>query len=158
MISTRKNVHGDGSRVVNLIMLIEDDMDHAELIIRTTQEYPSPNQVCHFLDGQSAVDYLFQRNSISDPVASPRTEVILLDVHLPGIDGIEVLRVIKESDELKMRPVIMLTTSAGERDMTRAYSNHVNSYLVNPLGGEEFKKLTDTLCLYWLGNNRSPKI
>ena len=123
MISTRKNVHGNSNHVINLIMLIEDDMDHAELIIRTTNDHPIPNQILHFPDGQSALDYLFRCNNFSDPVPSPRPNVILLDVHLPGIDGIEVLRTIKESDELKMIPLIMLTTSAGERDMTRAYSN-----------------------------------
>ena len=82
MISTRKNVHGDGSFAINLIMLIEDDMDQAELIIRTTNDHPMPNQVLHFPDGRSALDYLFRRNRFRDPVASPRPEVILLDVHL----------------------------------------------------------------------------
>jgi DNA-binding response OmpR family regulator len=71
---------------------------------------------------------------------------------------IEVLRTIKESDELKRIAVIILTTSAGEQAMICAYSNHAHSYLVKPLGGEEFKKHPDTLCWYWLGNNRSPKI
>jgi CheY-like chemotaxis protein len=158
MISTRKNVHGNRSHVVNLIMLIEDEMDHAELIIRSTQEHPIPNQVRHFSNVQSAPDYLFRRKSFSDLTRSPRPDVILLDVHLPGIAGIEVLRIIKDSDELKRMPVIMLITAAGERDMTRAYSSHANSYLVKSLVGEEFRKLTHTLCWCWLGNNRSPKI
>jgi len=126
MFGTRKIVYGNGRPVINLIMLIGDDMDHAELIVRTTQEYPIPNQVLHFSDGQSALDYLFRRNDFSNPVSSPGTQVIL--------------------DESRMLPVIMLTTSAGERDMTRVYSNHVNSYLVKSLGGEGFEKLTDTLC------------
>jgi CheY-like chemotaxis protein len=157
MVSKHKNVHRSGSQVINLIMLIEDDVDHAELIIRTTNDHPIPNQAVHFPDGQSALDYLFRRNSFSDPVASPRPEVILLDVHLPGMDGVEVLRTIKESDELKMIPVIMLTTSATESDIARAYGTYANSYLVKPVGCEEFKELMHNLCFYWLGHNRSPK-
>ena len=157
MISTRNNGHKLISHVTNLIMLIEDDIDHAELIIRTTKEHPIPNHVRHFPDGQSALAYLFRRDNFGDPASSPRPRVILLDMHLPGRDGIDILRAIKESDELKMIPVIMLTTSATERDIARAYHAHANSYLVKLVGCEEFKALIDTLCLYWLGNNRSLK-
>ena len=159
MIRTRNNnEHRSISHVTNLILLIEDDIDHAELIIRTTKEHPIPNQVRHFSEGQSALDYLFRRNHFSDPVSSPRPQIILLDMHLPGADGIDILRTIKTSDELKMIPVVMLTTSASVRDITRAYCNHANSYLVKPLGCKEFKELMDTLCFYWLGNNMRPKI
>jgi CheY-like chemotaxis protein len=158
MISTRNNGHGMINHVTNLIMLIEDDIDHAELIMRTTEEHPIPNQVRHFPDGQFALDYLFRRNNFSDAVSSPRPQVILLDVHLPGLDGIDILRTIKASDELRMIPVVMLTTSANERDIARAYCNHANSYLVKPVGREEFKELMDHLCFYWLGKNMSPKI
>jgi len=72
MISTREHVNGNASHMINLIMLIEDDMDHAELIIRTTNDHPIPNQVLHFPDGQFALDYLFRRYSFSDPVPSPQ--------------------------------------------------------------------------------------
>lgn len=155
MITTRNNGHGSVRRLTNLIMLIEDNMDHAELVIRTTKENPIPNEVRHFPDGRLALDYLFCRNSFSDPITSPRPQVILLDMHLPGIDGIDVLRVIKSSDELGTIPVVMLTTSASERDITRAYCNHANSYLVKPVGYEEFQKLIGDICSYWLGNNMS---
>jgi hypothetical protein len=74
IISTRKNVHGNSSHVVNLIMLIGDEMDHAELIIRSTEEHPIPNQVRHFSNGQSAPDYLFRRNKFSDLTLSPRPD------------------------------------------------------------------------------------
>lgn len=72
MVSTRNDRYAFASHVTNLIMLIEDDIDHAELIIRAAEEHPIPNQVCHFLDGQSALDYLYRRNDFSDPASSPR--------------------------------------------------------------------------------------
>ena len=82
----------------------------------------------------------------------------MLDIHLPGVDGIDILKVIKSSDELRMIPVVMLTTSASERDITTAYCNHANSYLIKPVGCEEFKELMDQLCLYWLGSNKGLEI
>lgn len=158
MNSTCNNGRGIIGPVTNLIMLIEDDINHAELVIRAIQEHPIPNQVCHFSEGQSAFDYLFRRDPFSDPVSCPRPQVILLDMHLPGMDGIDILRTIKASDELKMIPVVILTTSANERDIAGAYYNHANSYLVKPVGYKEFKELMDILCFYWLGNNMRPRI
>lgn len=142
--------------VTKFIMLIEDDPDHAELIIRTTEEHRIRSQILHFADGKSALDYLFRRNQFSDPAFNPRPHLILLDLHLPGIDGIDILRSIKASDELKGIPVVILTTSAAEHDMRRAYDHHANSYLVKPLGMEEFKELMNVLYFYWLGKNTEP--
>lgn len=158
MISTCNNRYGFISQVTNLIMLIEDDVNHAELVIRTTREHPIPNQICHFSEGQSALDYLLRRNNFSDPISSPRPQVILLDMHLPGADGIDILRILKASKELRMIPVVMLTTSASETDIECAYYNHANSYLVKPVGCKEFKELMDTLCFYWLGSNTRPRM
>ena len=136
-----------------LVMLIEDNADHAELVIRTLEEHRIPNRVLHFLDGQSALDYLFQRGDYSDPASVERPHVILLDLRLPGVDGIDVLRTIKEDNKLRTIPVVVLTTSEAERDVVKAYSNHANSYLVKPVGFEEFKQLMDDLGSYWLSGN-----
>lgn len=141
-----------------LVMLVEDNVDHAELVIRTLEDHRIANRVRHFLDGQSALDYLFHRGEFSDPAAAPRPHVILLDLRLPKVDGIDVLRAIKESDELKSIPVVILTTSEAEKDVAKAYYNHANSYLVKPVGFEEFKKLMDDLGFYWLGWNTHPQI
>ncbi len=138
------------------VMLIEDNVDHAELVIRTLQEHQIANNVRHFLDGQSALDYLFQRGEYSDHDTNPRPHVILLDLHLPRLDGIDVLKAIKEDDDLKTIPVVVLTTSEAEKDVARAYYNHANSYLVKPVGFEEFRKLMDDLGFYWLGWNTNP--
>jgi CheY-like chemotaxis protein len=139
-----------------LVMLVEDNVDHAELVIRTLEEHRIANRVHHFLDGQSALDYLFRRGEYTDRPSSPLPHVILLDLRLPRVDGIDVLKTIKESDKLKTIPVVVLTTSEAEKDVTRAYNNHANSYLVKPVGFEEFKMLMDDLGFYWLGWNTNP--
>ena len=138
------------------VLLIEDNVDHAELVIRTLEEHQIANRVQHFLDGQSALDFLFRRGRYADTTNKARPHVILLDLRLPRVDGIDVLKEIKESDELKAIPVIILTTSEAEKDVTRAYRNHANSYLVKPVGFEEFKKLMKDLGFYWLGWNVNP--
>jgi len=141
-----------------LVMLIEDNIDHAELVIRTMEEHRITNKVRHFLDGQSALDYLFRRAEYSESAESPRPHVILLDLRLPRVDGIDVLRSIKEDEGLKSIPVVVLTTSEAEKDVAKAYYNHANSYLVKPVGFEDFKRLMDDLGFYWLGWNINPDI
>jgi CheY-like chemotaxis protein len=138
-----------------LVMLVEDNVDHAELVIRTLEEHRIANQVRHFLDGQSALDYLFRRGEYANETGS-KPHVILLDLRLPRVDGIDVLKTIKENDALKTIPVVVLTTSEAEKDVARAYYNHANSYLVKPVGFEEFKKLMDDLGFYWLSWNTHP--
>lgn len=139
-----------------LVMLVEDNVDHAELVIRTLEEHNIANRVLHFLDGQSALDYLFRRGEFAGSTEAQRPHVILLDLRLPRIDGMEVLKAIKEDAHLKVIPVVVLTTSEAEKDVARAYYNRANSYLVKPVGFEEFKQLMDDLGSYWLGWNTSP--
>jgi CheY-like chemotaxis protein len=141
-----------------LVMLVEDNPDHAELVIRTLEDHRIANKIEHFSDGQSALDYLLRREEYHDAANSPRPHVILLDLRLPRVDGLEVLKVIKDNDDLKNIPVVVLTTSEAERDVARAYSSHVNSYLVKPVGFEEFSKLMNDLGFYWLGWNTHPRI
>lgn len=139
-----------------LVMLVEDNMDHAELVLRTLEAHDISNQVRHFLDGQSALDYLYQRGEFSGLTEIERPHIILLDLRLPRVDGMEVLKTIKEDPDLKSIPVIVLTTSEAEKDVARAYYNRANSYLVKPVGFEDFKKLMDDLGFYWLGWNTNP--
>ena len=136
------------------ILLVEDNQDHADLIMRSLQNHQVVNRIHHISDGEAALDYLFRQNEYTDPMKSPRPEVILLDLRLPKIDGLEVLKEIKASDELRKIPVVVLTTSEAERDVARAYECHANSYLVKPVDFEEFTHLMSNLCYYWLGWNR----
>ena len=140
-----------------LVMLVEDNVDHAELVIRTMEEHRIANTVRHFLDGQSALDYLFRRGEFSD-TETQLPHVILLDLRLPRVDGIDVLKAVKEDPDLKNIPVVVLTTSEAEKDVAKAYYNHANSYLVKPVGFEDFKKLMDDLGFYWLGWNVNPNV
>jgi CheY-like chemotaxis protein len=140
-----------------LVMLVEDNIDHAELVIRTLEDHRIANKIIHFMDGQLALDYLFRRNGYQDPISSPRPHMILLDLRLPRVDGLEVLRIVKEQDDLKIIPVIILTTSEADKDMLHAYDLHVNSYLVKPVGFEDFSKLMNDLGFYWLGWNSHPR-
>jgi two-component system, response regulator len=139
-----------------LVMLIEDNIDHAELVVRTLEDHLISNKVRHFLDGQSALDYLFRRGEFSEATDTQRPHVILLDLRLPRVDGIDVLKSIKQDANLKSIPVVVLTTSEAEKDVAKAYYNHANSYLVKPVGFEDFKKLMDDLGSYWLGWNVNP--
>jgi CheY-like chemotaxis protein len=140
-----------------LVMLVEDNVDHAELVMRTLAEHRVPNRILHFMDGQSALDYLFHTGAYADTAAKPLPHIILLDLRLPRVDGLEVLRRIKDAVELKHIPVVVLTTSEAERDVARAYDHHVNSYLVKPVGFEEFSELMEDLGFYWLGWNTRPE-
>ena len=141
-----------------LVMLIEDNIDHAELVIRTLEEHRIGNHVQHFLDGQSALDYLFRQGEYAESDSTKRPHVILLDLRLPRVDGIDVLKAIKADPDLKSIPVIVLTTSEAEKDVAKAYYNHANSYLVKPVGFEDFKRLMGDLGFYWLGWNINPNL
>jgi len=141
-----------------LVLLVEDNMDHAELVIRTLEDHHIANKIKHLMDGQAALDYLLRRDDYEDPASSPRPHMILLDLRLPRVDGLEVLKIIKENNELKHIPVIILTTSEADKDMMRAYDHHVNSYLVKPVGFDDFNKLMTDLGFYWLGWNSHPRI
>lgn len=136
-----------------LVLLVEDNEDHAELVIRTLGEHPVPNRLLHLSDGQQALDYLARQGEYTNPASSPRPHVVLLDLRLPKIDGLELLHRLKESPDLQNIPVVILTTSAAERDVARAYDYHVNSYVVKPAGFEEFNKLMRALGFYWLNWN-----
>lgn len=136
------------------ILLIEDNPDHADLIMRSLKSHQVAGKICHVLDGEAALDYLFRRGGYAEPVNSPRPHVILLDLRLPRIDGLEVLKKIKTSERLYKIPVVVLTTSEAERDIDRAYEYHANSYLVKPVDFAKFTQLMGDMCYYWLGWNR----
>jgi CheY-like chemotaxis protein len=138
------------------ILLVEDNLDHAELVRRSLVEHRVANRIHHLTDGQSAIDYLFRRGAFADPATHPRPHIVLLDLRLPRVDGLDVLKAIKEDKDLRTIPVVVLTTSSTERDIKAAYRSYVNSYLVKPVGFDDFQKLMKDLGFYWLGWNTNP--
>ncbi len=138
------------------ILFVEDNPDHAELVMRSFEDHRVANRIYHLPDGEAALDYLFRRGRYSKPQRSPRPHVILLDLRLPKVDGLEILKIIRDSKDLRTIPVVILTTSHAEMDVSRAYEYHANSYLVKPLDFEKFTKLMDDLGFYWLGWNHYP--
>jgi CheY-like chemotaxis protein len=138
------------------ILLVEDDPAHAEIVQRNFEGFRVANRLIHVSDGQEALDYLFRREKFSDPGDSPRPSLILLDLRLPKVDGLEVLRTVKADPDLARIPVVVLTTSAAEPDKVRAYDSHVNSYLVKPVDFPQFATLMQALGYYWLAWNERP--
>jgi CheY-like chemotaxis protein len=138
------------------ILLVEDDPAHAEIVMRNFAGFRLANRLIHVADGQEALDFLYRRGEYSDPAQSPRPGIILLDLRLPKVDGLEVLKTIKSDPELARIPVVILTTSAAESDMAKAYAFHANSYLVKPVDYRQFKELMETFGYYWLAWNEFP--
>jgi len=138
------------------ILLVEDNPDHAEMAVRSLEEHRVANRIEVASDGEAALDYLFRRGLYADPQTSPRPHLILLDLRLPKIDGLEVLKEIKADAELRRIPVVVLTSSQAERDLNRAYDSYVNSYLVKPVDFAKFIKMMRELGFYWMGWNQRP--
>lgn len=135
------------------ILLIEDDPAHAELIKRNFRRHQVPNIICHVSDGAAALDYFHRRGDYADPEKSPRPKLVLLDLRLPKVDGLKVLREIKSNDKLKTIPVVILTTSHARNDVDQAYMENANSYLVKPTNPAKFKQLMTDLGFFWLSWN-----
>lgn len=138
------------------VLLVEDNPAHAEMVIRSFQDHRIVNKIYHVLDGEAALDYLFQRGQFAAPGSSPRPHIILLDLRLPKISGLQLLQEIKKHESLLSIPVVILTTSEAERDLIMAYENHANSYLVKPVDFAKFSQLMNDLGFYWLAWNRQP--
>jgi CheY-like chemotaxis protein len=139
-----------------VILLVEDDSAHAEIVRRNFENFRVANRLIHLIDGQAALDYLYRRGEFLDPERSPQPGLILLDLRLPKVDGLEVLKTIKSDPDFCHIPVVVLTTSAAETDMVRAYENHANSYLVKPVDFPRFVQMMETLGYYWLVWNAHP--
>lgn len=133
------------------ILLIEDDLAHAEITRRNLEEFsPHIRDLVHVADGQAALDYLSP--SDSEPLTMP--SLILLDLRLPRVDGLEVLRQVKLDTRLKTIPVVVLTTSKTDSDVRGAYERGANGYLVKPIEYGEYLALTRALGQFWLTANQ----
>ncbi|MCK4389877.1 MAG: response regulator [Desulfobacterales bacterium] len=140
------------------ILLVEDDEAHAELTRRAIRKAGNANQIDVLTDGEDALDYVFNRGKYADKAKYPLPGLIMLDIKLPGIDGIQVLKEIKEHPVLKKIPVIMLTTSDREEDICRSYVHCANSYMTKPVGFKEFEEKIMQIDFYWMLLNQPPAL
>ncbi len=138
------------------IVLVEDNPNDAELIIRSLKKHKLANKIVLLKDGAEALEFLLAKGGPVHPNGRRPPRVVLLDIKLPKIDGIEVLRRMKSDAQTKDIPVVMLTSSNEERDVKEAYVLGVNSYVTKPIKFEEFAKVVAELGMYWLMVNVPP--
>ncbi len=137
------------------ILLVEDNPEDAEMTMRALRKRNLANQVHWVKDGAEALDFLFCSGAYAERQPRHRPKLVLLDIKMPKIDGIEVLRRVKGS-ELKTIPVVVMTSSNEERDVLESYRLGVNSYIVKPVQFEAFLETVASIGLYWLLTNRAP--
>jgi CheY-like chemotaxis protein len=147
-------MNGDANQRV--ILLVEDNPDDEALAIRALKRHHIGNEIVVARDGVEALDYLFGKGSYTGRDVSVKPTVILLDLKLPRIDGLEVLRRIRESESTRLLPVVVLTTSNEERDLLDSYSLGCNSYIRKPVDFLQFSEAIRQLGMYWLLMNEPP--
>jgi len=140
------------------ILLVEDNLDDVELTLRALKKNNIKNEVKVVYDGSEALDYLFGTGKYSGRDLTLMPTVILLDLKLPKVDGLEVLRQIRANERTRLVPVVILTSSKQEQDLINGYSLGVNSYVRKPVNFEQFTEAVRNLGLYWLLLNEPPPI
>ena len=136
------------------ILLIEDNIHEAELTIRSLRKNNLANYLKHIDDGEEVLAYLLPKDDASIRPLQPK--LILLDLKLPKVDGLEILRKIKADERTRLIPVVILTSSREERDIIESYKLGVNSYIVKPVNFESFARAVSELGMYWLLMNQTP--
>jgi two-component system, response regulator len=138
------------------ILLVEDNPNDAEMALRALKKNNIANNVAHVSDGEEALDFIFARGAYSGRKIENGPKVILLDLKLPKVDGLEVLKIVKSDPRTKIIPVIVLTSSNEEKDIIESYQLGVNSYIVKPVDFDKFVEAIKNLGFYWLLLNKSP--
>ena len=138
------------------VLLVEDNPADAELAVYALKESNLANRVKVLRDGQEAVDYIFRTGQYENTGICDNPKLILLDLNLPKIDGLEILRRIRADERTKLIPVVVLTSSPQDRDRIESYKLGVNSYLVKPVEFDNFSKVVASIGFYWALLNKSP--
>jgi len=138
------------------ILLVEDSQDDADLALHALRRERLANNIFVARDGEEALDFLLCRGPFSERSFDHPPKLVLLDLKLPKVDGIEVLRQLKADARTKSIPVIILTSSKEERDLVRSYDLGANSYIQKPVDFEQFREIVKTVGLYWIVVNRLP--
>src|SRR5450759_363742 len=140
------------------ILLVEDNPNDAELAMSALKKSNLANNLIRVCDGEEALDYIFARGSFKSKYRLNIPKLILLDLKLPKVDGLEVLKIIKADSVAKLIPVVVLTSSREENDMVESYNLGVNSYIVKPVDFDKFMDSVRNIGLYWLLLNQQPDI
>jgi two-component system response regulator len=138
------------------ILLVEDNADDEALTIRALKRNNIVNAIDVVRDGAEALDYMFCRGAWSDRNPQMVPQVVLLDLKLPKVSGLEVLKAIREDEKMRFLPVVILTSSTEEQDIVKSYGLGANSYIRKPVDFDQFSEAVRTLGLYWLVLNESP--
>ena len=144
-----------GTTTFGRILLVEDDAKDIDLTLAALDEFKLANEVVVARDGEEALDYLYCRGDFADRT-SENPAVLLLDLKLPKVDGLEVLQQVKADETLKVIPVVMLTSSREEIDMVTSYRLGVNAYVVKPVDFQEFVNAIKQLGIFWAIINQPP--
>lgn len=136
--------------------MAEDNASDAELTIRALRKANLAGKLFHVKDGAEALDFVFARGNFSDRSPTDLPKLILLDIKMPKVDGIEVLRQVKSDEFTRIIPVVIMTSSKEEQDIISSYQLGVNSYVVKPVEFENFARAVTELGLYWLLMNQAP--
>ena len=140
--------------MANVILLVEDNEDHAEIIRQHLSDDDLAKEIHWAKDGQEAIDFLHRKGTHAN---APRPSLIILDLNLPKASGLEVLKDIKEDYDLKIIPVVMLTTSDQNDEMLKCYRLGANSFVTKPVRFDDYMEKIQSLEHYWLLTNREPK-
>jgi len=138
------------------ILLVEDNLDDAELTIRALKKYNLTNKLHHVKDGDEALDFIFAQGIYSKRKVENTPKIILLDLKMPKVSGIEVLRYLKVDERTKRIPIVILTSSKEDPDIKNCYSLGVNSYVLKPVAFDDFVKAVNDIGLYWMILNQAP--
>ena len=137
------------------ILLVEDSVQDAEIALKALADYHLANEVLHLRDGAEALDFLYRRGEFSDR-RNGQPAVVLLDLKMPRVDGLEVLRQMKGDPDLKMIPVVIMTSSREERDLVDSYQLGVNAYVVKPVKFQAFVDAVKQVGAFWAVLNEPP--
>lgn len=132
-----------------VVLMAEDDEHDVMATKRAWKSNKMANPLYIVNDGEECLDYLYRRGAYRDPASSPAPGILLLDINMPKMDGLETLKAIRESNEFRHLPVIMLTTSQAEEDRVKSYALGVNAYIVKPIGFDKFSEAIRTINLFW---------
>jgi two-component system response regulator len=138
------------------ILLVEDNQDDLDLAMHALRQEKLANSIFVVRDGEEALDFLFCRGSFSGRTFDSPPKLVLLDLKLPKVDGLQVLQQLKSDPRTKSTPVVMMTSSKEERDLVESYKSGVNSFIQKPVDFDQFRKTVKSLGMYWLMVNQPP--